>query len=272
MSLTQNELYEFGPFTLDPADRTVLRDGTPLAVTPKVFDTLVYLIRNRGRLLSKDELLKGIWPDAFVEEVNLAVNISTLRKLFGEGPQDGRYIVTVPGSGYRFVAEVNVLARKEGPIKSGEETLANLSSVESPNQLDQTQTIADPRSPSSEQTGRTHSKNIWIGATIAVIALAAIIVLYNFRRAPHSPGLTPQDSILLADFQNSTGEPVLFWKSARRMESCGVSPGEWGARRKLYRTMIAARAITAIVAPIQIFLECVLPVCSEDGERGSAIV
>jgi len=209
MSLTQNELYEFGPFTLDPADRTVLRDGTPLAVTPKVFDTLVYLIRNRGRLLSKDELLKGIWPDAFVEEVNLAVNISTLRKLFGEGPQDGRYIVTVPGSGYRFVAEVNVLARKEGPIKSGEETLANLSSVESPNQLDQTQTIADPRSPSSEQTGRTHSKNIWIGATIAVIALAAIIVLYNFRRAPHSPGLTPQDSILLADFQNSTGEPVL---------------------------------------------------------------
>ena len=106
MSLMDKEIYEFGPFSLDPYERVISRDGTPLPLTPKVFDTLLCLVRNRGRLLTKDELLKEIWPDTFVEEVNLAVNISALRKAFGENPQDGRYIVTVPGRGYRFIAEV----------------------------------------------------------------------------------------------------------------------------------------------------------------------
>jgi TolB-like protein/DNA-binding winged helix-turn-helix (wHTH) protein/thioredoxin-like negative regulator of GroEL len=108
MSLMQKEMYEFGPFSVDPAERLISRDGKPLSLTPKVFDTLLYLVRNHGRLLTKDELLKEVWPDTFVEEVNLAVNVSTLRKIFGEGPQDGRYIMTVPGQGYRFVASVKV--------------------------------------------------------------------------------------------------------------------------------------------------------------------
>jgi TolB-like protein/DNA-binding winged helix-turn-helix (wHTH) protein/Tfp pilus assembly protein PilF len=81
-----------------------------LPLTPKVFDTLLCLVRNPGRLLTKDELLKEIWPETFVEEVNLAVNVSALRKVLGEGPQDGRYIATVPGRGYRFVAEVHVVS------------------------------------------------------------------------------------------------------------------------------------------------------------------
>jgi TolB-like protein/DNA-binding winged helix-turn-helix (wHTH) protein/Flp pilus assembly protein TadD len=111
MPLNQKELYEFGPFSLDPRERILWRDGKALAVTPKVFDTLLFLVRNQGRVLSKDELLQEIWPGTFVEEVNLAVNVSTLRKLLGENPQDGRYIVTVPGRGYRFVAEVRETGR-----------------------------------------------------------------------------------------------------------------------------------------------------------------
>ena len=117
MPLTEKEMYEFGPFSLDPTERVIFRDGTPVPLTPKVFDTLVYLVRNRGRLLTKDELLKEIWPNTFVEEVNLAVNISALRKVFGEGPQDCRYIATIPGSGYRFVAEL----RKASTKNSNEE-------------------------------------------------------------------------------------------------------------------------------------------------------
>jgi DNA-binding winged helix-turn-helix (wHTH) protein len=70
---------------LDPTERVILRSGERLSLTPKVFDTLVCLVRNGGRLLTKDKLLKEIWPDTFVEEVNLAVNSSTLRKAFGEG-------------------------------------------------------------------------------------------------------------------------------------------------------------------------------------------
>src|SRR5215471_10868069 len=122
MSLAERELYEFGPFSLDPAERVISRDGVPVALTPKVFDTLVCLVRNRGRLLTKDELLKEIWLDPFVEEVNLAVNISRLRKTFGENPQDNRYIETLPGHGYRFIAEVqvkDVLDKGEDQISIG---------------------------------------------------------------------------------------------------------------------------------------------------------
>jgi TolB-like protein/DNA-binding winged helix-turn-helix (wHTH) protein/Tfp pilus assembly protein PilF len=120
MSVIEKEMYQFGPFSLDPAERIVSRDGAPLSLTPKVFDTLVYLVRNRGRLLTKDELLRKLWPDTVVEEANLAVNISTLRKMLGEGPQDGRYIMTVSGRGYRFVAAVqkatNEIANERSPI------------------------------------------------------------------------------------------------------------------------------------------------------------
>jgi TolB-like protein/DNA-binding winged helix-turn-helix (wHTH) protein/Flp pilus assembly protein TadD len=128
MPLNQKELYEFGPFSLDPRERTLLRDGKALAVTPKVFDTLLFLVRNQGRVLSKDELLQEIWPGTFVEEVNLAVNISTLRKLLGENPQDGRYIVTVSGRGYRFVAQVRETGRAaeeraDGKIDSSQDKL-----------------------------------------------------------------------------------------------------------------------------------------------------
>jgi TolB-like protein/DNA-binding winged helix-turn-helix (wHTH) protein/Tfp pilus assembly protein PilF len=113
MSLMEKEMYEFGPFSLDPAERMISRDGVPLSLTPKVFDTLVCLVRNRGRLLTKDELLKEIWPETFVEEVNLAVNISILRRALGETAQDARYIATVAGRGYRFVAAVREISNKE---------------------------------------------------------------------------------------------------------------------------------------------------------------
>ena len=118
MSLTEKEMYEFGPFSLDPAERIISRDGTLLPLTPKVFDTLVCLVRNRGRLLTKDELLKEVWPGTFVEEVNLAVNISTLRKTLGESPQDPRYIATVQGRGYRFVADVRQISATSERLSS----------------------------------------------------------------------------------------------------------------------------------------------------------
>jgi DNA-binding winged helix-turn-helix (wHTH) protein len=99
------EMFQFASFSVDPCERVVFHNGTRLSLTPKVFETLLCFVRNPGRVLTKDELLKQIWPDTFVEEVNLAVNISTLRKALGENSQN-RYIATVPGRGYQFVAEV----------------------------------------------------------------------------------------------------------------------------------------------------------------------
>lgn len=103
-----NQLYEFGPFQADTLRRLLLREGQPVPVTSKAFDTLVALIRNRDRVMEKDELLKTVWPDSFVEEANLAQNVSSLRKALGDQPGENRYIATVPGKGYRFVGAVRV--------------------------------------------------------------------------------------------------------------------------------------------------------------------
>jgi len=98
--------YEFGPFRLIPEERQLLRDNQPVPLTPKSFDLLVVLVENSGHLIEKDELLKRIWRDSFVEEANLTVNISALRRALGEGPNEHQYVETVPRRGYRFVAGV----------------------------------------------------------------------------------------------------------------------------------------------------------------------
>src|SRR5262249_16158936 len=110
MGRSENNLYEFGPFHLDTAERLLLRDSLPVPLAPKVFDTLVALVRQSGHLLTKDELMQKVWSDSFVEEVNLTVNISALRKALGDDQNGQRYIDTVPKKGYRFVAPVRELA------------------------------------------------------------------------------------------------------------------------------------------------------------------
>src|SRR4030095_10706207 len=101
-----SRLYDFGPFFLDPSERRLLHDGKPVALTPKCFDLLVILVENSGHLLGKDELLETLWPGQFVEEVNLSVNISSLRKALGEGQSGRLFIETIPKKGFRFVAKV----------------------------------------------------------------------------------------------------------------------------------------------------------------------
>jgi DNA-binding winged helix-turn-helix (wHTH) protein/TolB-like protein len=106
MSLQTQPFYEFGPFRLEPSERLLLRAGEPVSLPPKVFDTLFLLVRNGGHVLTKDELMKTLWPDTFVEENNLTQHISLLRRALGEGSNGQRYIETVPRLGYRFVVPV----------------------------------------------------------------------------------------------------------------------------------------------------------------------
>ena len=98
--------YEFGPFSLNAGKRLLLRDGEPVPLAPKVLETLLALIENRERVITKDELLKQVWGDTIVEEGGLTRNVSVLRKILGEKPDDHHYVVTVPARGYRFVADV----------------------------------------------------------------------------------------------------------------------------------------------------------------------
>lgn len=106
MTNGQKELIEFGAFRLDVPERRLWRDGELVTLTPKTFDLLLILVSEPGRLLEKPALLQALWPDSFVEENNLADNISRLRKALGEGEAGCKYIETVPKRGYRFVAEI----------------------------------------------------------------------------------------------------------------------------------------------------------------------
>jgi DNA-binding winged helix-turn-helix (wHTH) protein len=100
------QAYEFGPYRLERGKRRLLRNGEPISLTPKAFDTLLALIERHDRVVDKAELMKLVWPDSFVEEANLSQTIFVLRKTLGEGPDGRPYIDTVPRRGYRFGAEV----------------------------------------------------------------------------------------------------------------------------------------------------------------------
>src|SRR5215213_1105220 len=101
--MSQSEqVFRFGPFVLDRRHRTLTRDGSPLAITPKALDLLLFLIERRGAVVEKDAILQGLWPDTAVEEGNVTVTISVLRRTLGESRSDHRFIVTIPGRGYQF--------------------------------------------------------------------------------------------------------------------------------------------------------------------------
>ena len=107
MDEPQIQIYRFGNFRLDAAKRLLLKSVEEIVpLMPKAFDTLLYLVQNSGKVIEKDELMAEIWADTIVEENNLTQNISILRRVFGEKPGEHRFIVTVPGHGYKFVAEV----------------------------------------------------------------------------------------------------------------------------------------------------------------------
>lgn len=101
--------YEFANFRLLPRDKQLLRDGKPVRLPPKVFDTLLLLVESEGRLIEKDEFLKRLWPDTFVEEVTLAHGISQLRKALRKGTSDPEFIETVAKRGYRFIAPLKLI-------------------------------------------------------------------------------------------------------------------------------------------------------------------
>jgi len=106
MNENNQGFYEFGPFRLDPVNRVLLRDGRPVALTPKMLEILLLLIEHRGQVVEKEEIMRTVWPDVFVEEGNLTVNISGLRKALGQVPGGRDYIETVQRRGYRFEAPV----------------------------------------------------------------------------------------------------------------------------------------------------------------------
>jgi len=152
--------YEFGDFRIDPQRRVLMSrmSGEPVTVTGKVFDTLLYLVEHAGELLDKRTLMEALWPRVVVEEGNLTQTIHTLRRILGERPGEHRYIVTVPGRGYRFVAPVTTCEIQEEPR-------ASLDSHSSPRSsrrrsARRTTAAAGPRAPAGPATPDASTSHI----------------------------------------------------------------------------------------------------------------
>src|SRR6185295_14623622 len=126
MNRPGRRFYLFDGFRVDVNERLLFKDNREVTLTPKVFDTLLVLIENSNHVLTKKELMRQVWPDSFVEENNLAQNISILRKALGEGKEGEQYIQTVPKRGYRFVADVKADGGDDESVIVRERTRAKI--------------------------------------------------------------------------------------------------------------------------------------------------
>jgi DNA-binding winged helix-turn-helix (wHTH) protein/tetratricopeptide (TPR) repeat protein len=180
-SQDNKDQYEFGPFRVDAEKELLLRDGAPVALTPKTFQVLLVLVRRRNEVVTKDDLMKTVWPDTFVEETNLTRTIFMLRKALGENLEDHKYIVTVPGRGYRLAERVRLVPNQELTIAA-----VNHSRI---------QVHVEERWPWR-----------WISVGLVLLIAAGSVMLW--LRRPTRPVLTDRDTVVLGDFANSTGQAV----------------------------------------------------------------
>jgi DNA-binding winged helix-turn-helix (wHTH) protein/TolB-like protein/Flp pilus assembly protein TadD len=161
--------YEFGPFRLNPSEGQLLRDGQALTLTPKAFEALVFLIERRGHLVEKEELMKALWPDTFVEEANLAHHVWRLRKVLEESKNGERYIETIPKRGYRFIAPVVELDKFDPHLQVEKHTITRLVAERETFQEDEAVVVSESRRgllPAQLLSWKT-----------ALIGLAAVIAL-----------------------------------------------------------------------------------------------
>jgi Tol biopolymer transport system component/DNA-binding winged helix-turn-helix (wHTH) protein len=166
--------YEFESFRVDVAERLLLRDGEMVPLTPKAFDTLLILVENGGHVVEKEELMKRLWPDTFVEEANLAHHISLLRKTFDEGANGSKYIQTVPRRGYRFVANVRCVRDDSADISSQEQPGSGEIKEKPVSQTGNATTAHTRTTPLHKHSKRA----LVLTLTVFVVALAVIAYLF----------------------------------------------------------------------------------------------
>ncbi|HEX7333678.1 MAG TPA: tetratricopeptide repeat protein [Pyrinomonadaceae bacterium] len=181
MSEENTHLYEFGPFRLDPLKRRLMRDGEPVRLTPKAFDLLLVLVEARGRTVEKGELFEKVWAGTVVEENNLNQNITALRKSLGDSRQESQYIATIPGLGYRFVADVKTVET--------EVTQAREEAVVEPAMV--------ARRPSRAFR--------YLLLILVPLVVAALVYAFYKREKPRPPGIS---SIMVLPLENLSGDPA----------------------------------------------------------------
>jgi DNA-binding winged helix-turn-helix (wHTH) protein/TolB-like protein/tetratricopeptide (TPR) repeat protein len=177
--------YQFGSFRIDRRERLLLHDGEPVPLPPKVYDTLLALVTHSGHIVEKEELMRAVWPNTFVEEANLTVNISALRKALGEGESEHHYIETVPRRGYRFVLPVTEVKNDSADSLEAEHTKLRLVLAEERKADVKKEESADPRGVYAAPRGRRWGLPI-VGISV-LVGLGAIAYYTWMKRV--APGL-----------------------------------------------------------------------------------
>lgn len=169
--MKNNKIYEFGDYSLNAAERRLLRSGKPVQIPPKAFDMLLMLVENNGRLLTKDEILKTVWHDSFVEESNLALNIHTLRKIFSEQ----NFIETVPKKGYRFSADVREVISDHSPVVVEKRTITKIVKEEEVEEFEE-------RKAKALRSAKHFSKTALIAFSVVGLAIVSLAAWFVYRR------------------------------------------------------------------------------------------
>ena len=225
-ALTQKEIYEFGPYRLDVGEHTLVRADRAVALKPKVFETLVLLVRNAGHLLSKQELMSALWPDAVVDETNLNKNIWLIRRALGEGDEASTHIETIPRVGYRFVAAVR---RVEAPARQVPEPAPPAAVIEpmmsaaavAPQATHEVAPEEAPPDPAPfGRPPRSRFRRLVALSTVLAVAILVVFVWSRSRpaKAPPAPGrpataptVAVRKSVAILGFQNSSGRAGDAW-------------------------------------------------------------
>jgi TolB-like protein/DNA-binding winged helix-turn-helix (wHTH) protein len=207
MNAPPGHVYEFGDFHLDAAKRLLWRDGAPVPLTPRVFETLLYMVEHHDTVLDKERLMEAVWPDSIVEENNLTQNISTLRRVFGETPDSHHYIVTVPGRGYRFVAGVR-LREADADL---EPQIAERAIESAATETERVASVSEPDHPA---TSRSFRPVLLATAAVLALSVAALFFWRGRTQNPHeSPAgiptariVIPEKSIAVLPFTNLSAD------------------------------------------------------------------
>jgi eukaryotic-like serine/threonine-protein kinase len=229
MPMKAREIFQFGEFQIDARARTLRREDEIVTLNYRAFDVLVYFAQNPGRALTRDELLKNVWPDTYVDEHSLAQSISVLRRALEEKPGDNSYIVTLPGRGYQFVAPVRVVSQESLSIVPDAAKSAGPGGMIFQQQTIRTSVITEEKQPLSLPAPRNRS----LMRLMAVLAVAATAVagIYGWKRLHRAVPLTnpaasnatgtaavPRRSIAVLGFRNLSGRPEEGWISTALAE------------------------------------------------------
>jgi DNA-binding winged helix-turn-helix (wHTH) protein len=193
--------YRFGQFALDSRQRTLSRSNSPVSLTPRAFDVLLYLVQNPNRLVTKDELLQAVWGDTFVEEGNLTQYISHLRKALDDHSENTRLIVTIARKGYQFTAHVTL----DEPADVENHVTLPAAAVETSETNARSVEFSAGEKVTTSPPPRLHLRQ-WIAAAALLTLIATALWLYRSYHRPVT--LSATDTIVLADVQNETGDPV----------------------------------------------------------------